>query len=70
MTKEEYEDLVSNVMKGYKTAKKATPQELMEFAKSMHAQWKDIESAAGKKMKKTTRTAKKVMNKTKKKLTK
>lgn len=55
MTKDEYEDLVAKVVKGYKTAKKASASELMKFAKDMHAHWKDIESAADKKTKKTAR---------------
>lgn len=55
MTKEEYEDLVAQVVKGYKTAKKASGPELIEFAKSMHAHWKDIEHATGKRNKNVTR---------------
>ena len=48
MTKEEYETLVQKVVKGYKTAKKASASELLEFAKDMHGHWKEIERAAGK----------------------
>ena len=48
MTKEEYEALVAEVVKGYKTAKGASAAELVEFAKNMHGHWKDIEAAAGK----------------------
>jgi hypothetical protein len=55
MSKEEYETLVAKVVKGYKTAKGASASDLVEFAKNMHAHWKDIESAAGKKRGKTKR---------------
>ena len=47
MTKEEYEALVGNVVKGYKSAKKGSAKELVEFAKDMHGRWKQIERAAG-----------------------
>lgn len=48
MTEEEYEALVQNVVKGYKTAKKGSARELVDFAKDMHGQWKEIERVAGK----------------------
>lgn len=67
MTKEEYGDLVTTVVKGYKTAKGASAQELVEFAKNMHAHWKDIERATGKKI---AKTAGKVADQTKKKAAK
>lgn len=50
MTKEEYDDLVTKVVKGYKTAKKASAGELVEFAKNMHAHWRDIERAGEKRI--------------------
>ncbi len=64
MTKEEYEALVAQVVKGYKTAKEASPADMIEFVKSMHAHWKDIESAAGKKTKKVVRKAMTMKKKT------
>ena len=63
MTKEEYEELVQKVVKGYKTAKKASPSEIVDFAKDMHAHWKNIERAAAKK---TTRMVRKAKTKTRK----
>ena len=55
MTKEEYETLVKKVVAGYKTAKNASPKELIEFAKNMHEQWKDIERATKSRAKKVVR---------------
>ena len=49
MTKEEYEELVARVAKGYKGAKNASARELIDFGKDMHAYWKDIERATAKK---------------------
>ena len=49
LTKEEYEDLVTTVVKGYKTARKASASELLEFAQNMHGHWKDIERAGAQK---------------------
>ena len=66
MTKEEYEDLVEKVVKGYKTAKKANPGELIDFAKDMHAHWKEIEKAGVKRAAKTVRKVKRSVSKTKK----
>ena len=63
MTKEEYEDLVNQVVKGYKTAKGASAKELVEFGKEMHARWKDMERSA---KKRTTKVAKKVVKAAKK----
>jgi len=57
MTKEEYEELVGRVAKGYKTAKGASSKELVEFAADMHAHWKNIERSAAKR---TAKTATKV----------
>lgn len=56
MTKEEYEDLVQKVVKGYKTAKKASATELIDFAKDMHGHWKEIERAAAHKTAKAARS--------------
>lgn len=63
MTKEEYEDLVGKVVKGYKTAKKASPGELIGFAKDMHAHWKEIEKAGVKRAGKTVRRVKRAISK-------
>ena len=60
MSKEEYEMLVRDVSKGYKAAKKASAPEMMAFAQSMHAHWKDIEKVAAKK---TASVARKVATK-------
>ncbi len=67
MTQEEYEALVQNVVKGYKTAKGASTRELMDFARDMRAHWKDIERATAKK---TAKTATKVAKRASKKATK
>ena len=66
MTKEEYEELVAKVVKGYKTAKKASPAELIDFAKDMHAHWKEIEKAGVKRAGKTMQKVKKAVSKAKK----
>ncbi len=60
MSKEEYESLVTKVVKGYKTAKKASGPELVKFAKDMHAHWKDIEHVAARK---TAKGARKIASK-------
>ncbi len=60
MTKEEYEDLVAQVAKGYKTAKTASGRELLDFAQEMHAHWKEIERTA---VKKTIKVAKGIAKK-------
>ncbi len=50
MTEEEYDALVTNVARGYKTAKKASATELVAFVQNMHQYWKDIERAGTKKV--------------------
>ncbi len=67
MTQEEYEALVQNVVKGYKTAKGASARELMDFASDMRAHWKDIERATATR---TAKTASKVAKKANKKAAK
>lgn len=67
LTKEEYEELVDRVAKGYKAAKRASGTELAEFAREMHAHWQDIERAGAKKTSKAaTKVAKRAQKVAKK----
>lgn len=60
MTKEEYEQLVASVIKGYRGAKGASARELADLATEMHAHWREMERTHKK-------PAKKAMKKTAKK---
>lgn len=57
MTQDEYEALVEKVVKGYRTARKASAAEIIDFARDMRAHWKEIEQAGKKRSKDAAQTA-------------
>jgi hypothetical protein len=62
MSQKEYEDLVKSVAGAYAGAKNASKKDLVEFSKEMKDHWKSIEKAAAP-LKKSTKTAAKVVKK-------
>lgn len=70
MTKEEYEELVTKIGKGYLAAKEMTESDLAAFTKEMHTHWKDLAKAAQPKkkaVKKAVKTVEKAVTKVVKK---